>query len=152
MYTAANAETVPTALNAVGAAADTFKAALDAKATVADEVSDANKANYLVTAGAVVDYVAQEISGLDASPTDAGTQGVSVAVVETDGVITGVTTTVTKATLNTTLGTTNVADKTVATSIGATGVDTALATEKAVRDAISDAALVWKNASGQVID
>ena len=180
---------VPGALNAVGAAADTFKAALDAKVTASADVSAAGKASNLVTAGAVAGYVTQEInalslgdaakkgvantiaangtslptesavaayvstvvSGLDATPTDAGTQGVSVAVVEADGVITGVTTTVTKDTLNSTLGTTNVADKTIATSIGATGADTALATEKAVRDAINDVELVWLDASGDPI-
>lgn len=127
---------------------------IDAAATAAD-VSDPNKASNLVTAAGVSAYVDQEItsaiSGLDATPTDAGTQGVSVAVVEADGIITGVTTTVNKATLNSTLGTTNVADKTVATSIGATGVDTALATEKAVRDAITDAELVWLDANGNAI-
>ena len=75
-------------------------------------------ADTLPTGGAVYTFVNGLVSDLDSAPTDAGSDGVSVAVVEEDGIITGVTTTVTKATLNTTLGTTNVADKGVATSIG----------------------------------
>lgn len=120
----------------------------------ATEVTE--NASTLPTGGAVYSFVNGLVSDLNATPTDAGTQGVSVAVVEANGIITGVTTTVTKATLNTTLGTTNVADKTVATSIGDTGVDTALATEKAVRDAITDAVntaeLVWLDEKNAPID
>lgn len=56
--------TVPGALDAVGAAADTFQAALDAKVTGGSEVSDVNKGTNLVTAGAVFNYVGQEITAL----------------------------------------------------------------------------------------
>ena len=140
----------------------------------ATEVTES--ASTLPTGGAVYSFVNGLVSDLNATPTDAGTQGVSVAVVEANGIITGVTTTVTKATLNTTLGTTNVADKGVATSIGpststpASGtegqegyvpaVDAAsndnLATEKAVRDAITSAVntaeLVWLDENNDPID
>ena len=133
-------------------------------------------ADTLPTGGAVYTFVNGLVSDLDSTPTDAGSDGVSVAVVEEDGIITGVTTTVTKATLNATLGTTEVADKGVATSIGpatstpASGtegqegyvpaVDAAsndnLATEKAVRDAITSAVntaeLVWLDENDAPID
>ena len=106
-------------------------------------------------AGAV-DTLTTKVSTLESAVTGGsdnnGTAGVNVSV--TTAATTAaptVTVTVTKATLNTTLGTTNVADKTVATSIGATGVDTALATEKAVRDAITDAQLVWLGADGNAL-
>lgn len=83
-----------------------------------------------------------------------GTAGVSVKVATAAKTAAPtVTVTVTKETLNTTLGTTAVADKTVATSIRETGaVDTALVTEKAVRDAIASAALVWCGADGNPIE
>ena len=81
-----------------------------------------------------------------------GSDGVSVKVATAaKSAAPTVTVTVAKETLNTTLGTTAVADKTVATTIGATGVDTALATEKAVRDAITSAELVWLGADGTAI-
>ena len=106
-------------------------------------------------AGAV-DTLATKVSALESAVTggndDDGSDGVNVSV--TTAATTAaptVTVTLTKATLNSTLGTTNVADKTVATSIGATGVDTALATEKAVRDAITSAELVWLDANGDAI-
>lgn len=107
-------------------------------------------------AGAAIDTLTTKVSTLENAVTggnyDDGSAGVNVSV--TTAATTAaptVTVTVTKATLNTTLGTTNVADKTVATSIGATGDNTALATEKAVRDAITDAQLVWLDANGVAI-
>lgn len=57
-------DTVPEALDAVGAAADTFQAALDAKVTGVSQVSDTGNASNLVTAGAVTNYVSQEIGKL----------------------------------------------------------------------------------------
>ena len=56
--------TVAGALDAVGAAADTFQSALDAAASTVADVSNAQKAGDLVTAGAVVSYVEQEIGEL----------------------------------------------------------------------------------------
>ena len=114
------------------------------------------------TLGGAVHAIAAQVDTLTASVAtlasavtggndDDGSDGVNVSVaIASETAAPTVTVTVTKATLNTTLGTTNVADKTVATSIGATGADTALATEKAVRDAITEA-LVWYDASGAVI-
>ena len=100
---------------------------------------------------AVEDYVGDIIDALDATVSN-GSSGVNVKVVQSDGKLTSLTTTITKASLNATLGTTSVADKTVVTTIGATGVDTALPTEKAVRSAISAAALVWLDAGGSPIN
>ena len=103
----------------------------------------------VVTANAVADYVTGKIGALDSTVSN-GSSGVNVKVVQSDGKLTSLTTTITKASLNATLGTTSVADKTVVTAIGATGADTALPTEKAVRNAI-DAALVWLDANGSAI-
>ena len=101
--------------------------------------------------GSVKKALTDAIAGLD-STASGGTEGVAISVGQTDGKLdAAATVTITKATLNSTLGTTNVADKTIATSIGATGVDTALATEKAVRDAIKSAELVWLGADGNAI-
>lgn len=103
-------------------------------------------------AGAAIDTLTTRVSTLESAVTGGtagdGSDGVNVSV--TTAATTAaptVTVTLSKTDLNATLGTTNVADKTVATSIGATGVDTALATEKAVRDAIT-AALAWYGADG----
>lgn len=54
--------TVPGALDAVGAAADTFQEALDTAASSADDISESSTA--LVTASAVAGYVSQEITNL----------------------------------------------------------------------------------------
>ena len=112
-------------------------------------------AETLPTCSAVADYVEGAVSAAVTGGSNSnGSEGVAVEVVnaQTTAAPT-VTVTITKATLNTTLGTTNVADKTIATSIGATGVDTALATEKAVRDAITVAAssfeMLWLDENDQ---
>lgn len=112
-------------------------------------------ATTLPTCSAVADYVEDAVSAAVTGGSNSnGSEGVAVQVVnaQTTAAPT-VTVTVTKASLNTTLGTTNVADKTIATSIGATGADTALATEKAVRDAINVAVssfeMLWYDENDQ---
>ena len=136
----AGVTTVPKALNALAGAVDTLNGADTVDGSVAKAVKDAKA------------YTDGKIESLDSEATG-GTQGVAITVGQTNGKLNAsATVTVTKATLNTTLGTTHVADKTVATTIGATGVDTALATEKAVRDAIASAALVWCGADGNPIE
>ena len=133
-------DTVPKALNALAGAVDTLNGADTVEGSVAKAVKDAKA------------YTDGKIEALDSEATG-GTQGVAITVGQTNGKLNAsATVTVTKATLNSTLGTTNVADKTVATTIGATGGDTALATEKAVRDAIASAALVWCGADGNPIN
>lgn len=99
---------------------------------------------------AVEEYVGDIIDALSATVSN-GSAGVNVTVDQTEGKLTSLTTTITKSTLNETLGTTSVAGKTVATAIGATGLDTALPTEKAVRNAIDAATLVWLDANGSAI-
>ena len=124
------AKTLPDAIHAVAAAVDTLNG--EGEGSVKKALTDA-------------------IAELD-STASGGTQGVEISVGQTDGKLNAAATvTVTKDTLNTTLGTTAVADKTIATTIGATGLDTALATEKAVRDAIKSAELVWLGANGAPI-
>ena len=133
-------DTVPKALNALAGAVDTLNGADTVEGSVAKAVKDAKA------------YADGKIAELDSTATG-GTEGVEISVKQTDGKLNAAATvTITKATLNTTLGTTNVADKTVATTIGATGIDTALATEKAVRNAIKDATLVWCGADGNPIE
>ena len=132
--------TVPGALDKLAGAVDTLNGADTVAGSVAKAVKDAKA------------YTDGKIAELD-STASGGTQGVEITVGQTNGKLNAsATVTITKATLNSTLGTTAVADKTVATTIGATGVDTALATEKAVRDAIASAALVWCGADGNPIE
>ena len=132
--------TVPGALDKLAGAVDTLNGADTVDGSVAKAVKDAKA------------YTDGKIEALD-STASGGTHGVEISVTQTDGKLNeAATVTITKATLNSTLGTTAVADKTVATTIGATGVDTALATEKAVRDAIESAALVWCGADGNPIN
>lgn len=129
--------TVPDALNALAGAVDTING--EGEGSVKKALVDAKA------------YTDDKIAALDSEATG-GTQGVAITVGQTDGKLNkAATVTIDKATLNTTLGTTNVADKTVATSIGETGVDTALATEKAVRDAIKSSELVWLGADGNAL-
>ena len=124
------AQTLPSAIHAVAAAVDTLNGEGE---------------------GSVKKALTNAIADLD-STASGGTEGVAISVGQTDGKLNAAATvTITKATLNSTLGTTNVADKMIATSIGATGVDTALATEKAVRDAITSAELVWLGADGNAL-
>ena len=131
------AQTLPSAIHAVAAAVDTLNG--NGEGSVKKALADANT------------YTDGKIADLDSTATG-GTQGVAIEVGQTDGKLNAAATvTIDKATLNGTLGTTNVADKTIATTIGATGVDTALATEKAVRDAITSAELVWLGANGNAI-
>lgn len=130
--------TVPGALDKLAGAVDTLNG--EGEGSVKKALVDANA------------YTDGKIADLD-STASGGTQGVEISVGQTDGKLNAAATvTITKATLNSTLGTTNVADKTVATTIGETGVDTALATEKAVRDAIASATLVWCGADGNPIN
>ena len=132
-----SAQTLPSAIHAVAAAVDTLNG--EGAGSVNKALSDAKA------------YTDGKIADLD-STASGGTQGVAISVGQTDGKLNAAATvTITKSTLNGTLGTTNVADKTIATTIGATGVDTALATEKAVRDAITSAELVWLGADGNAI-
>lgn len=129
--------TVPKALDALAGAVDTING--EGEGSVKKSLVDAKA------------YTDGKIADLD-STASGGTQGVAISVGQTDGKLNAeATVTITKATLNSTLGTTNVADKTVATTIGATGVDTALATEKAVRDAIKSSELVWLGADGNAL-
>ena len=131
--------TVPGALDNLAGAVDTLNGADTVEGSVAKAVKDAKA------------YTDGKIEALD-STASGGTQGVAISVGQTNGKLNAdATVTITKGTLNLTLGTTAVADKTVATTIGATGVDTALATEKAVRDAIASATLVWCGADGNPI-
>ena len=131
------AKTLPSAIHAVAAAVDTLNG--EGEGSVKKALTDAKT------------YTDGKIADLDSTATG-GTQGVEISVSQTDGKLdAAATVTINKATLNGTLGTTNVADKTIATSIGAAGVDTALATEKAVRDAITSAELVWLGANGAPI-
>lgn len=130
-------DTVPKALDALAGAVDTLNG--EGEGSVKKALVDAKA------------YTDGKIADLDSTATG-GTQGVAISVEQTDGKLNAAATvTIDKATLNNTLGTTNVADKTVATIIGETGVDTALATEKAVRDAIKSSELVWLGADGNVL-
>ena len=132
-------DTVPKALDALAGAVDTLNGADTVEGSVAKAVKDAKA------------YTDGKIEALD-STASGGAQGVAISVGQTNGKLNAdATVTITKDTLNLTLGTTAVAGKTVATTIGATGVDTALATEKAVRDAIASATLVWCGADGNPI-
>lgn len=131
------AQTLPSAIHAVAAAVDTLNG--EGEGSVKKALVDAKA------------YTDGKIADLD-STASGGTQGVEISVGQTDGKLdANATVTITKSTLNNTLGTTNVADKTIATLIGVTGVDTALATEKAVRDAITSAELVWLDENGKAI-
>ena len=107
-------------------------------ATTAADVSNENKASYLVTAGAVSAYTAQEInsaiSGLDATVSDSD-KGVFVQIDEADGKLTAATVTVTAASQM---------------EFGATGSSEVLATTAAVKD-FYDNNLVWLDASGTAI-
>ena len=131
--------TVPGALDKLAGAVDILNGGEGVEGSVAKAVKDAK------------DYTDGKIADLD-STASGGTQGVAISVGQTGGKLNeAATVTIDKSTLNTTLGTTNVADKTIATTIGETGLDTALATEKAVRDAIKSSELVWLGADGNAL-
>lgn len=96
----------------------------------------------LVTAAAIKAYVDGAIGAIDIPDATQGDsdKGVQVSVTTTDGVVTSVDV---STTLDTDIG--------PASGAGA-ATDNEIPSSLAVRKAIDDAALVWKNASGQVIE
>ena len=175
VYTAANAETVPTALNAVGAAVDALNASMPTRASVGTGTATASygvsgevvlaanaqpsfsitvtpvttsagitdqATDSLATAAAIKAYVDGAIAAINIPDDTKGDsdKGVQVSVTTTDGVVTAVDVV---TTLDTDIG--------PSSGTGA-ATDDEIPSSLAVRKAIEDAALVWKNASGQVID
>lgn len=118
----------------------TFSIAVAPVTTSAGITSDATDS--LVTAAAIKAYVDGKIGAIDIPDDTKGDsdKGVQVSVTTTDGVVTSVDVV---TTLDTEIG--------PASGTGA-ATDSEIPSSLAVRKAIDDAALVWKNANGQVID
>lgn len=111
--------------------------------TAAADVSDSGKAANFVTAGAVSGYVGNVIGGL-AGSSSAASKGISVEVISADGEVTTVNLGVD---LDTDIGPSTGNDAATNDEI-----PSSLAVRNAIDSAVTNAELVWKNASGVAID